>query len=183
MKRLMLVFPFYVFILNTGYSAVFYRLDISIDTQNSSLRGGATITSDRRPEVIKLSTEGLDVVSVFYGGEKIPVKKSYTVEVSPEKSLTVIYNLKLSDFHSENIITDEAVSLLGNWYPFIENLAVYSLKVEVPQGFILISEAEEEKVEKKEGKTYYSFKFPHPLEHIHLIGTIKYVVRREVLKV
>ena len=176
MVRLILVLLLFITTFNAGYTAVFYRLDISIDTKNSSLRGGATITSDR-PEVVKLSTEGLDVVSVFYGEEKIPVKSSYKLEITPEKSLTVIYNLKLSDYHSENIITDEAVSLLGNWYPFVGNLAVYSLKVEVPQGFILISEAEEEKVEKKDGKTYYSFKFPYPLEHIHLIGTTKYVVK------
>ncbi|MBK3332713.1 PDZ domain-containing protein [Persephonella atlantica] len=176
MGRFVLILLFFITIFNVGYTAIYYRLDVSVDTKNSSLRGGATISSDR-PEVINLSTEGLDVVSVFYGKEKIPVKSSYKLEITPEKSLTVIYNLKLSDYHSEDIITNEAISLLGNWYPFLENLAVYSLNVEVPEGFILVSEAEKEKVEKKEGKAYYSFEFPHPLEHIHLIGTTKYIVK------
>ncbi len=176
MGKLVIVLLFFITSLNISYGTIFYKLDISVDTESGFLRGGATISSDR-PEVVNLSTEGLDVVSVFYGNEKIPVKSSYKLKITPEKSLTVIYKLKLSDYHSENIITNEIISLLGNWYPFLENLAVYSLNVEVPEGFVLISEAEKEKIEKKEGKTYYSFEFPHPLEHIHLIGTTKYIVK------
>jgi len=143
---------FFVFI-NVSYAGIIYKLDVSIDTQNGSLKAAATIKSDR-PEKIKVYTDGLDVTAVLYGKEKLPTDRGvYRIDLQPEKELTIIYSLKLQDYSSEDIITDEAVSLIGNWYPFLDKPAVYRLRAEVPDGFVMVSEAESWKIE-NEGTKY-----------------------------
>ncbi|WP_457642615.1 ChaN family lipoprotein [Persephonella sp.] len=169
----------FLFLIGVSYGEIKYRLDVSIDAPNSKIRAAATITSDR-PEKISINTDHLDVKAVLYGREKLPTDKGiYSIEITPNREFTVIYELTLQDYTGEDVITDEAVSLLGLWYPFIDKLAVYRLTVEAPENFILISEAEDYTVEKKEGKAVYRFNFPYPLEHIHLIGTTKYKIKEE----
>ncbi|WP_457624083.1 ChaN family lipoprotein [Persephonella sp.] len=178
LKKVGLVFLFF-FLVKLSYGEIIYKLDVSIDAANSKLRAAATISSDR-PEKINIYTDGLDIKAVLFGKEKLSTDRAvYSLEISPGKELTVVYELVLDDYNSEDIITDEAISLIGQWYPFLDRLAVYKLAVEVPGDFILISESEETSVEKKDGKAVYRFKFPYPLEHLHLIGTTKYIVKEE----
>ncbi|WP_457626071.1 ChaN family lipoprotein [Persephonella sp.] len=182
MKKITALFLMFFVFINVSYAGIIYKLDVSIDTQNGSLKAAATIKSDR-PEKIKVYTDGLDVTAVLYGKEKLPTDRGvYRVDLQPEKELTIIYSLKLQDYSSEDIITDEAVSLIGNWYPFLDKPAVYRLRAEVPDGFVMVSEAENWKIEKRDGKSVYSFDFPYPLEHVHLIGTKKWLVKEKIYK-
>jgi len=178
LKKVRLVFLFF-FLVQYSYGEIFYKLDVSVDTQNSRLKATATLSSDK-PERINLYTDGLDIKTVFFGKKQLPVNKAvYSLKLLPGKELKVVYELFVDGYDSQDVITDEAVSLLGQWYPFLDKLAVYQLTVKIPEGFTLISESEKTSVEKKDGKAIYRFNFPYPLEHVHLIGTTKYVIKEE----
>ncbi|WP_293443481.1 ChaN family lipoprotein [Persephonella sp.] len=165
--------------IGLSYAQINYILDVSIDTKNSSLKAAATVKTDS-PVNIKVYTNGLDVQAVLYGKKKLPVDRGiYSLKITPEKDLTIIYSAKFQDYNSQDIITDEAVSLLNNWYPFIDKLAFYRLRVDIDKGFVLVSEAENWKIENRDNRSVYSFEFPYPLEHIHLIGTKKWIVQEK----
>ncbi len=169
------------FLSYTGlsYAQINYILDVSVDTKNGSLKAAATVKTDS-PVNIKIYTDGLDVQAVLYGKKKLPVDRGvYSLKITPEKDLTIIYSAKFQDYNSQDIITDEAVSLLNNWYPYLDKLAFYRLRVEIDKGFVLVSEAENWKVENRDNRSVYSFEFPYPLEHIHLIGTKKWIVQEK----
>ncbi|WP_293448270.1 ChaN family lipoprotein [Persephonella sp.] len=165
--------------IGLSYAQINYILDVSIDTKNSSLKAAATVKTDS-PVNIKVYTNGLDVQAVLYGKKKLPVDRGiYSLKITPEKDLTIIYSAKFQDYNSQDIITDEAVSLLNNWYPFIDKLAFYRLRVDIDKGFVLVSEAENWKIENRDNRSVYSFEFPYPLERIHLIGTKKWIVQEK----
>ncbi len=169
------------FLSYTGlsYAQINYILDVSVDTKNGSLKAAATVKTDS-PVNIKIYTDGLDVQAVLYGKKKLPVDRGvYSLKITPEKDLTIIYSAKFQDYNSQDIITDEAVSLLNNWYPYLDKLAFYRLRVEIDKGFVLVSEAENWKIENRDNRSVYSFEFPYPLEHIHLIGTKKWIVQEK----
>ncbi|WP_457634605.1 ChaN family lipoprotein [Persephonella sp.] len=172
------------FLSYTGlsYAQINYILDVSVDTKNGSLKAAATVKTDS-PVNIKIYTDRLDVQAVLYGKKKLPVDRGvYSLKITPEKDLTIIYSAKFQDYNSQDIITDEAVSLLNNWYPYLDKLAFYRLRVEIDKGFVLVSEAENWKVENRDNRSVYSFEFPYPLEHIHLIGTKKWIVQEKEYK-
>ena len=179
MRIIISFFLTFIFLTGLSYAQVNYILDVSVDTKNGSLKAAATVKTDR-PEDIKIYTDGLDVKAVLYGKKKLPADKGvYSLKITPEKDLTIIYSAEFKDYNSQDIITDEAVSLLNNWYPFLDRLAVYRLRVEIDKGFVLVSEAENWKIENRDNKSVYSFEFPYPLEHIHLIGTKKWIVQEK----
>ena len=179
MRIIISLFLTFLFFAGFSYAQINYILDLSVDTKNGSLKAAATIKTDR-PEDINVYTDGLEVKAVLYGKKKLPVDRGvYSLKITPEKDLTIIYSAKFRSYNSQNIITDEALSLLDNWYPFLDRLAVYKLRVDIDKGFVLVSEAENWKVENRDNRSVYSFDFPYPLEHIHLIGTKKWIVKEK----
>lgn len=179
MRLIISYFSAFLIFIGFSYAQINYILDVSVDTKNGLINAAATIKTDS-PQKIKVYTEGLDVKAVLYGKEKLPEDRNiYSLEITPQKDLTIVYSAKFSDYNSQNIVTDEAVSLMDNWYPFLDRLAVYNLRVEIDKGFVLVSEAESWKIDDKGEKSVYSFEFPYPLEHIHLIGTKKWIVEEK----
>ncbi|WP_029519791.1 ChaN family lipoprotein [Persephonella sp. IF05-L8] len=173
-KFLILFFLFF----NISYAEIFYKLDIQIIPEKNLLTGKAIIYSDR-PEEIRVYLDKLDTVSIYYQGNNISQKNHLKLKISPEKRVEIKYSKKLLDFNTGNIITDEFISLIDNWYPYVNKLAVYKLSVEVPEEFILVTEFEKVSVEKKGANKKYQFEFPYPTEIIHLIGSTKYQIKRK----
>ncbi len=68
------------------------------------------------------------------------------------------------------MVSEQGVSLTGNWYPAIDGLAYYKLTAIVPDNFIAISEADEITLKKTASGKEYSFIFPHPLTGIDLVA-------------
>ena len=70
----------------------------------------------------------------------------------------------------ENIIGDEGVFLLSDWYPAGETeLARFSLQAIIPRDFQAVSEADDITTEDMGDRRLVSFDFPHPVSNIHFI--------------
>ena len=81
-------------------------------------------------------------------------------------------------FISNDIISEEGISLTGMWYPHIEGRAYYHMSAFLPDGFTAVSEADEITVVNTPQGMVYSFNFPHPLNGINLAAG-KYMIRKE----
>ena len=173
-KSLILFFLFF----NISYAQVFYKLEVQIIPEKNLLTGTATIYSDR-PEEITVYLNGFKIKSIFYKDKNIKAQNQLKLKVSPEKKLKIDYSKKFLNFDSENIITDEFISLMDNWYPYIDKLAVYDLSATVPKNFILISEFEKLTTEEAGETKKYHFEFLYPTEVIHLIGSTRYQIKRK----
>jgi len=169
---LILIFP------TISLGKVLYRLDVSVDAENGKVEGLAVITADK-PERITVDATGLEVKSVYLNGRKLPVKNRYRFNLTRKDSLTVSYSLQVKNGYGEDYIDGRFISLLGKWYPSVDRLAVYSLTAKVPEGFVMVSEYEEVKKKKEGSRLVYSFSFPYPLEHLHLIGSTQYEVKKD----
>ena len=79
----------------------------------------------------------------------------------------------------ENIIGDEGVFLLSDWYPSAETeLAHFSLQAVIPKDFHAVSEADDITTEDMADRRLVSFDFPHPVTHIHFIMA-SYLVEKD----
>jgi len=179
-KKVGLLF-FLLALIFPSFGEIRYSLDIFIDTQKGKLKGIATITSDI-PQNITVFTDKLELKTVLDGKKKLPTGKDrYTFKIKPGKKITFVYEAAFQGVDSEDIITEEAISLVGYWFPKPDTLAVYTLNADVPEGFTLISEYEDLKISKEDGRTVYRFEFPYPLEHLHLIGSTSYVKKEDTV--
>ncbi|WP_029521910.1 ChaN family lipoprotein [Persephonella sp. KM09-Lau-8] len=175
MKKFLILF---FLIFNISYAQVFYKLEAQILPEKNLLTGKAVIYSDRLEE-IRIYLEGLNISSIYYQNKNLSPEDQLKLKISPQNKVEINYSKKFLDFNSGNIITDEFISLIDNWYPYVDKLAIYKLSVEVPQGFILVSEFEKVSTEKTEKNKKYQFEFPYPTEAIHLIGSTKYQIKRK----
>ena len=79
----------------------------------------------------------------------------------------------------ENIIGDEGVFLLSDWYPAGETkLARFSLQATIPKDFHAVSEADDITTEDMADRRLVTFNFPHPVTHIHFIMA-SYLVEKD----
>ncbi|OAQ20721.1 hypothetical protein TDIS_1177 [Thermosulfurimonas dismutans] len=80
--------------------------------------------------------------------------------------------------HTKGFISKEEGLLLGNWFPAPEDLAIYSLRVSVPNKYKVITSAEELKVQKQKKVKIYNFSLFHPSPAPPLIfGKYEYYYR------
>ncbi|MFZ3166615.1 MAG: ChaN family lipoprotein [Candidatus Methanoperedens sp.] len=157
--------------VTAGENLPLYNLSVSLDISKNLLNGISTITIPENM-VMNISTGDLRISSVklnglpFQSGIKdgiFKVKGKGTLEIS---------------FVSNDIISEEGISLTGMWYPHIEGRAYYHMSAFLPDGFTAVSEADEITVVNTPQGMVYSFNFPHPLNGINLAAG-KYMIRKE----
>jgi len=158
-----------------------YNLSVSFDTKTNLLKGSAMINFPEDTERL-ISTFNLQILSTRFNGQLfVPEIKENEFILSGKGILEVTYvgqfkgNMEVQDLEnigvvSQNIISENGVSLTLDWYPYIEGMALWNLKALIPHTFIAISESDDvNKMDTTEG-TMYSFHFPYPLHDINLVA-------------
>ncbi|HEY9205622.1 MAG TPA: ChaN family lipoprotein [Candidatus Methanoperedens sp.] len=172
-----------------GENLPFYNLSISFDISKNLLKGVSTITLSGNREM-NISTGNLDITSVKLNGLPLePQVKGGIFNVKGNGTLEIFFQCKFEGVNgnespenvgvvSNDIISDEGISLTGVWYPHIEGRAYYHLKALLPEGFSAISEADGITARRTPQGIEYTFNFPHPLNKINLVAG-KYMIRKE----
>jgi aminopeptidase N len=161
-----------------------YDLTVSVDTSAAAVEGVARIEV-AAGEPLKIHRGTLAIAALRVNGTEIPVSpEGETITIHPSVSGTVEVTYK-GQFRStggeetDSAIVENGLFLTGTWYPKPEGLWIYNLTASVPDGFEAISEAESIKKVTRDGRSVFSFTFPHPLTGINLIAANRYVVAKE----
>ena len=167
----------------------FCNLSVSFDISKNLLKGVSTTTLSENREM-NISTGNLKITSVMLNGLPLePQIKEGIFKVKGKGTLEVFFeykpgevnaneNLQNAGVVSNDIISDEGISLTGIWYPRIDNLAYYHLKALLPEGFSAVSEADGITAENTSRGMEYTSNFPYPLHKINLVAG-KYMIRKE----
>ncbi len=157
-----------------------YDLSVSFEVKNNLLRGIASIAVSG-DEDIAFSAGNLRIESIRLNGKPVDYRiKEGAITVAGKGVLEIKYegtfkgergkaeNLENAGVVSEGIVSENGISLTGNWYPAIRGLAYYKLNALVPGNFTAISEADEITSRQTAAGREYIFRFPHPLNGINL---------------
>jgi len=172
-----------------AFSATKYNLDVSINISTSEITGIARIDADAGKELLLVRNETLAINYIKLYDKPIAFNEdNRTLRIVPDQNgiLEISYKAYFRDNREPrenagtggNVIDSRGVSLTNAWYPEVEGLHYYSLKVTLPKGYEAVSEAEEIKNIKKGNTTEFYFDFPHPLDSINLIASDKYSVKK-----
>jgi uncharacterized iron-regulated protein len=170
---------------HTSESMLDYTLEVSFDIQASRITGVARIPVKRDQE-LKVHKGSLNLVEVTLDGQKIDVSaRDEMVRIlSSQEGMTEIryeWIFRASEHPEEtsSVIGRQGIFLTGTWYPKPDQMCHYHLMATLPQGYEAVSEAETIGKGTKDGKTNFSFDFPHPLDSINLIATHRYKVVKD----
>ena len=173
--------------------AVEYSILVQISPSEGTLSGQARIELPERPQGGRwlVDVRGMEVISATLDGKALKPRDGY-LKVK-KGSLLVAYSLSAAPGSqyadpanpgvvAGNLISTEGVALTGGWYPEVEGveLAYFSLKALLPQGYEAVSEAEEITVHTGEGMLEFSFLFPYPVDGVTLAAGPYRVYRAEV---
>jgi aminopeptidase N len=149
-----------------------YKLDVTFDIPASKIMGTATIHPPAG-KTVTLHTGALKIIDIKSGQNKVEpgIHEGVLNLHAPEDGAIVIRYEGV--FREEqyndtnygvvgNAIGEEGISLTGLWYPSIDELCLYHLSAELPDGFTAVSEAEEIRKSVSNGKANFIFDFPHP---------------------
>ncbi|MCI0469948.1 MAG: hypothetical protein L0Y62_07815, partial [Nitrospirae bacterium] len=187
--RILLILPL-ILLVSSPQSEAFdlvpqYNLEVSVDTVNLKITATANIQANAGKEM-KFLIGRLRIIAVSLDKDKVNFNvQGDRLRVFPSKSgrLEILYEgIFSAKDGSDNVINQNGLSLTGLWYPRLEGLIRYSLKVTLPDGFEAVSEAEDIKKAQKDGRTEFSFDFPYHVDGITLIATNKYEIIRDDYK-
>lgn len=184
--RVLATFIFIVFlaaIAEAEETVPIYDLSVSFDIKNNLLKGTAHITFQEDSERI-ISTGNLKIISIRFNGKPLePEIKGGIFKLSRKGKLEVTYegsfpesgeveieNLENVGVVSKNMISDKGISVTSSWYPSFDGMALWNLKALLPQGFKVISEADEIQMTDTTQGLEYSFNFPYPLSSVNLVA-------------
>ncbi len=163
MNNIIYLTVLFLIIVYSSFSQILYNLDITVDIKNHTINGKA---------VIENSSNGN--IRVFTQDFNTDIKKSI---IEKGKTVSFSFTKRFPSYSANNMIGEDYVYLMNNWYPSIDKLAVYRLNVKLPENFVTVSEGEV--VLKKNGE--FSFDTVYPVEEIHLIASPDYVVSTKKL--
>ncbi len=161
-----------------------YKIEVSFDIQNSRILGSAWINTHGKD--MTFYTGQLHIKRVRHNNQVINFHQSDgTLKVSlPAAGILEINfegifkddrnTINLNYGLVKNVIGDNGISLTETWYPQIEGLQRYRLKVYLPSTYEAVSEAEEILKTEKDGITEFSFEYPYLVDRISLIATNRY---------
>jgi aminopeptidase N len=162
-----------------------HRITASFDLEKRQINGSVEITLPQDVVAIRVGKD-LRLRSLLLNGKPlVPVVTSAGVALPPhpDRSILVIdYEGVFPEGASPNpanMIGREGAYLTGEWYPAAESpLALFSLRVYVPEGFHAVSEADVVTTGEGGQPRVVAFDFPHPVPGIHLVAA-PYVVTRD----
>jgi uncharacterized iron-regulated protein len=167
-----------------------YELDVSFDVVNARLSGISRVYVKVGQEVV-FRKGPLTVTDLRFNDKVIDFHdNSGVVKIVPDQAgvIQIKYTGVFRDdsqrheLHGgvvKNIIGEKGISLTGVWYPVVDGLSYYKLKVTLPKGYEAVSEAEEIQKVKRKGNVEFYFTFSHPLDGINFIATNKYKVLKD----
>jgi aminopeptidase N len=172
-----------------GENLPLYNLSVSFDISKNLVKGVSTITLPENREM-NISTGNLGITSVKLNGLPVsPDTKEGIFKVNGTGTLEIFFDGTFGKVNgsgnpgnagvvSNDIISEEGVSLTGTWYPHIDGRAYYRLKALLPKDFTAISEADEITAVDTPQSREYSFNFSYPLNGVNLAAG-KYMVQKE----
>jgi uncharacterized iron-regulated protein len=159
-----------------------YELSVSIDVANNLISGIAKISVTSKEEVL-INTGDLIIEEIEMNGKEVSFNpKEAIIRYLPDSEgiLTIRYKglFREDDFEENiyNVINEKGVILTGIWYPKINELFNYKLRVLLPAGYEAISEAERIDRIKKDEMIEFVFHFPYPVDDINLIASDRYKI-------
>jgi aminopeptidase N len=177
----MAYFKYFAFFLLFGshlaYSYPVCELDVNIDVSDSKIFGKMEIIPDKR-QSLSLSTKDLKILET----NKISNRQDLDqiiIEGNKNDHIIVEFTGTFKSNSSENYVGENGVFLIGGWYPLLSTSCYYKLSAKVPKGYLALSEAEQIEEVKGVDDTTFKFNFPHPLDHLHLVASDRYVASKE----
>jgi uncharacterized iron-regulated protein len=160
-----------------------HRITAGFDLEKRQIKGSVEIAMPQDVNAILVGKD-LRLRSLSLNGKSLVpsvVSGRVTLPPHPDRSTLLIdYEGVFQegrDPDPANTIGPEGVYLTGDWYPAAESpLALFSLKVYVPEGFHAVSEADA--IAESGQRQLAAFDFPHPVPGIHLV-VAPYVVTRD----
>jgi uncharacterized iron-regulated protein len=158
---------------------------VSIDLDKQQISGSVEVTVPQEVTAIRVGKDLRLRSLVLNGKSLVPSVVSERIALPPHPDGSIL----LLDYEGAfkgagdpdpaNTVSPDGAYLTGDWYPAAESpLALFSLKVYVPEGFHAVSEADAITVAQSGQRHLVAFEFPHPVPRIHLVMA-PYVVTRE----
>jgi len=174
--KLILIFIFLIPI--PGWSAdLQYDLTVEIDPDNEIISGTARLTSPVNRNVI-LNIGHLN--SVRTNPDAVLKQSAQILEIKLLKDMSTRIAFHTVARNLENAFMDaDHVFFWGLWYPRPNALAKYRLQIQLPVGFVAVSEANAISRKTASTATQYTFRFDHPVDGVHLAASSRFVVKRD----
>jgi uncharacterized iron-regulated protein len=163
------------------------NLEVYIDIENSKITGISLIPVQSGQELV-MRKGSLSIQYVKHNGNRVNFREQEgfikikstepgMVELGFEGRFeSDIGAGNTDDKIVSNLIDRKGIMLTGIWYPVLKGLSYHKLKVILPEGYEALSEAEEIRKNKADGKVEFSFIFPHPLDSINLVASQRFEV-------
>ncbi len=177
----MAYFKYFAFFLLLGshlaYAYPVCELDVNIDVSSSKITGKMKMTPDKQ-QSLTLSTKNLNILNT----DKIPNSQyldNIRIEGNKNDRIVIEFTATFKSNSSENYVGDNGVFLVGDWYPLLSTPCYYKLSAKLPKGYLAVSEAEQIEEVIGDEDTTFKFNLPHPLDHLHLVASDRYVASKE----
>ncbi len=150
-----------------------YELAISFDIDSKQLHGTAHITLAPEEE-LTLFLNDIETTGVIINNSQSPPAILKLIETSQitipsykdQQEVFISYRKTVVD-EIDNFIENNGITLISNWHPQPSRDVIFSLKTQVPQGFVAISETD---IITPAVDNTYSFTFSHPTSSINFVA-------------
>ena len=164
-----------------------YHLDISFQTEQSTLQAKATIAYPAG-EAWQLYTGGMDIHEFILqedGKEPVsmPLPQGDSIQMygsENNQQVTISYSLQIPPGSGDNLISPQGIVLTSNWHPLPQQNMLFSLNAALPPGFQGISESDTVPERSDDGTMHSSFS--QAVRSIHLAAGPYQVEEKEVRK-
>jgi len=166
----------------TAFAAeVDYYLSVDINPEDKILYGTVEITPSTNLSIDVSNLKNVKFENTLFkklGMREIAWKQ---IELKAGLKQTIKYQFPLNSYSAYS--DKDNVVLSGFWYPQIDQLANYHLKVNLPEGFQAISEADKTESKAVEYKRVeHQFHFPHLLDNLTLAASKNYQYKYKVFQ-
>jgi aminopeptidase N len=160
-----------------AYAYPVCELDVKVDVSNSKIVGKMEIIPDKKQSLV-LTTKNLNIIET----DKISNSQyldEIRIEGDQNDHIIIEFTATFENNSSQNYVGENGVFLVGDWYPLLRTPCYYKLSATLPEGYLAVSEAEQIEEVRENNNTTFNFSFPHPVDHIHLVASNRFVANRE----
>jgi aminopeptidase N len=177
----MAYFKYFAFFLLFGshlaYAYPVCQLNVNIDVSDSKIFGIMEIIPDKK-QSLTLSTKNLNIMKTNKTSNSQDLDE-IRIQGNKNDHIIIEFTATFKGNSPQNYVGKNGVFLVGDWYPLLSTPCYYKLSAKMPKGYLAVSEAEEIEEVKGDDDTAFKFNFPHPLDHLHLVASDRYVVSKE----
>lgn len=181
-----LIISFILIIINFNntYAEELSKVTLSLNIDiNKKLLEGTCIIAKQSEEDILINVKNIKLISVKSENKEIPFTiKDNKLKIPNSNFVEIRYLLELKTFTSniasqeilglrDNFITEDEIYLTSNWYPELKGVGLYDLKVNLPSGYNVISEADIIDKKSNGDKDEFLLKKDKPIDKINFFIT------------